>query len=456
MRSRKRIITTVTVAVVCVAVLCIGIFYFYSQNREMDAETVALIEKFESYSGKLTPAEQQEFFETAQMLEAKYNNNLLPESEATRLGLRLKELYRINPELWNFDPHANDHAHDTSSAKRAAEIDELVAKVQAMNYPAERKAIILASLEEYRHLSDPTLAKKDRALLLELQKIDPELIGLNRLNTGHILKLYPNTVYLFKKRESQPNGTVREIITGHHASVDSRIDVDTYLDRLGYYSRFRPEGTPMPTPPDGIRFIDIYLDDLPENPIEEVIVAGVDELPDDPKQGKPYTADDHGHTHDYQPDSSIPDATTSGIPHALPEETAVTESDIARERFFEQLTRDEELKRLLEMTDAEFAAELERRLTPQLPTEESVEKELREPSLTGKETKRISPERLEKARAVLNRYGREAGLRRLRESDPEVARQIEQMHRSRTPTRKGGETTPRRNQQKEGGPDKPD
>ena len=170
MRNRKRIITTVTTAVLCVAVLCIGIFHF--QNRGMDAETVALIEKFESYSGKLTPSEQQEFFETAQMLEAKHQNHKLPKSDATRLGLHLEELYRINPELWGFIP--DDHVHNTDFAKRAAGIDELAAKVKAMDYPAERKAAILASIEEFRRFAtNPTLAQRDSALLLKLRKTDP-------------------------------------------------------------------------------------------------------------------------------------------------------------------------------------------------------------------------------------------------------------------------------------------
>ena len=52
---------------------------------------------------------------------------------------------------------------------------------------------------------------------------------------------------------------------------------------------------------------------------------------------------------------------------------------------------------------------------PAFPTEEELETALRE---------RFSSERFERALSTLERYGEEEGLRRLRESDPELARQI--------------------------------
>ena len=75
--------------------------------------------------------------------------------------------------------------------------------------------------------------------------------------------------------------------------------------------------------------------------------------------------------------------------------------------------------------DTEIGGELEKQLTPELPTTEGVETEL---------SGRFSPERLEKAREVLERYGPEEGMRRLREDDPEVAAQVEQTRRDRNPT----------------------
>ena len=62
---------------------------------------------------------------------------------------------------------------------------------------------------------------------------------------------------------------------------------------------------------------------------------------------------------------------------------------------------------------------------PAPPTDEELETALRE---------RFSPERFERAMTTLERYGPEEGLRRLREADPEIAKQMER-HRSR----EGGE-----------------
>ena len=76
-------------------------------------------------------------------------------------------------------------------------------------------------------------------------------------------------------------------------------------------------------------------------------------------------------------------------------------------------------------SDTEIGAGLEKQLTPELPTAADIDTQLSE---------RFSPERLEKARQVLERYGPEEGMRRLREDDPEVAAQVEQTRRDRNPT----------------------
>lgn len=81
------------------------------------------------------------------------------------------------------------------------------------------------------------------------------------------------------------------------------------------------------------------------------------------------------------------------------------------------------------MTDAEIMAEIEKSLTPK--TSDIVTNE--RPEMPGKiqsnlETtlkSRFSSERFERVLSTLERYGPEEGLRRLRESDPEVAKQVE-------------------------------
>ena len=60
--------------------------------------------------------------------------------------------------------------------------------------------------------------------------------------------------------------------------------------------------------------------------------------------------------------------------------------------------------------------------TPTPPTTKSVETELRE---------QLSPERFDKAQQLIDQYGGEEGLRRLREMDPDAARQFEREQRER-------------------------
>ena len=73
--------------------------------------------------------------------------------------------------------------------------------------------------------------------------------------------------------------------------------------------------------------------------------------------------------------------------------------------------------------------------TPTPPTAESIEAELSEG---------VSPERFSKAQQLIDQYGTEEGLRRLRESDPEAARQF-QRERRPVPSRdvpNGGQSEP--------------
>jgi len=92
------------------------------------------------------------------------------------------------------------------------------------------------------------------------------------------------------------------------------------------------------------------------------------------------------------------------------------------------------------MTDAEFAAfkqfvtqEFPELLTEdfsELSQDESIARQLRE----GQDSVRFSPERLNHASETLNRYGPEEGLRRLRESDPEIAEEVGRLINRKSPS----------------------
>ena len=87
------------------------------------------------------------------------------------------------------------------------------------------------------------------------------------------------------------------------------------------------------------------------------------------------------------------------------------------------------------MTNAEIRAEIESSLTPQppdIPTAPSPDKlgEIQS-NLEASLKLQFSSERFERAMETLEQYGPEEGLRRLRENDPEVAKQVER-HRNRS------------------------
>ena len=75
-------------------------------------------------------------------------------------------------------------------------------------------------------------------------------------------------------------------------------------------------------------------------------------------------------------------------------------------------------------SDAELEKKFAEQLAPdalkllELPTEENPETTLRE---------RFSPERFNRAMQTLGRHGPEEGLRKLKETDPELAQQVERL-----------------------------
>ena len=107
------------------------------------------------------------------------------------------------------------------------------------------------------------------------------------------------------------------------------------------------------------------------------------------------------------------------------------------QRQFEETQREEQaqftktMEKLIEwssMSDEEIAADLEK-----LFTLEGIEQQLQEKLVP----KPITPGRIEKALETLHLHGPEAGLKRLREVDPEMAKQMEQYLNLKAPSRDG-------------------
>jgi hypothetical protein len=86
----------------------------------------------------------------------------------------------------------------------------------------------------------------------------------------------------------------------------------------------------------------------------------------------------------------------------------------------------QELERFVNMSDAEFQAELDQRFTPQLPellTAERLEKQL----WSEAQSALMTPGRFEAALKILEQYGPEEGMRKLTKADPKAAAQVKRI-----------------------------
>lgn len=115
---------------------------------------------------------------------------------------------------------------------------------------------------------------------------------------------------------------------------------------------------------------------------------------------------------------------TSHIQEPLPAPGDNTTVEAPQEPF--QNKTDEGIGTIAPIPEGNVSLEAEfiKELTPEFPkpsefpTQKTVETTLRE---------HVSPERLTRAMATLNQYGLQEGLRRLKTSDPELAKQVEQL-----------------------------
>ena len=105
---------------------------------------------------------------------------------------------------------------------------------------------------------------------------------------------------------------------------------------------------------------------------------------------------------------ALDDWDSGGQDRPLADEPVSAEAQAAQKRF--ERSQTEALDRATK-SDAEIEAELEKQLTPG-----GIEAEL---------SGGVSADRFDKAQQLIDQYGTEEGLRRLRESDPEAARQFE-------------------------------
>ena len=116
----------------------------------------------------------------------------------------------------------------------------------------------------------------------------------------------------------------------------------------------------------------------------------------------------------------------SAPPGDIPEERAEALPDVDT---FPDVDQMDEGNDIGTFTNVDIEAELEKQFLselPELPTEERFEE-----SIENALSARFNPERFHHAMETLNQYGPEEGIRRLQESDPEVAEQVKHLLQKR-------------------------
>lgn len=201
-----------------------------------------------------------------------------------------------------------------------------------------------------------------------------------------------------------PTGSFPEVLSVRNADIPEGEDVEEYLYKMGWASflgvsveevgKQMKRGHLPPRPPI------IERTPVIEFPIEALIGD-----------------DDHSRS-----GQSIDDARRSGEHQAeVPVSDGGLSEDTRRAPVPANIPRSpSNLSGVLETSHRSITGGEETK-TPTPPTAESIETQLREG---------LSPERFDKVQQLIDQYGAEEGLRRLREIDPEAARQFE---RERSP-----------------------
>lgn len=119
---------------------------------------------------------------------------------------------------------------------------------------------------------------------------------------------------------------------------------------------------------------------------------------------------------------------TRDTPPILPDTdaigTAAKDAALQTQEQFQQGLR--ELEKFANMSDTEIQAELERRLTPQLPelpTDTDIENRL----WSEMQSAQMTPARFEAALKILEKYGPAEGMQKLTEADPKAAEQVKRI-----------------------------
>ena len=433
-----------------------SVYFVEKPKQQVSKEAQGHLDTLYSLSGELTPEEKQVYFENAFALEKlSVQHGRLPGKEMDQMQDHLRTLIIENPDLMlsaqEYDqryghilghthghPHGEDLHQETQQALE--QVNAAIAELEASDVPEGVKE----SLRSILNLRRETLLVSESEIdeltkvYIEFLKNDPEVSGVMKdSRTGEYIPDYPNMLRVYRRRTHHADGTVYDVVTGITKSADTpenQAAIEAYETAL---ERTSPSETP-PAPPEieGLRFSieyeDVYLNseeavitDKTEQPMGGAASPPISDVPtsqvEQPEVEEVWTeiTDDVFSLQDTLENIDNPQ-TQKVVSHFLEEAIG-----IPLDQFLEMSDAEieEELRKMFAPSDAEIESQIENLLTPRPPQmsdttspESRLEKSLRD---------RFASLRVKRAMATLNQLGPKEGLRRLKEVDPEVAKQLE-------------------------------
>ncbi len=450
MLNRKRIVIGVLLCIVILA--CVfWVFQAKNQNAPTEARKPAeglpplpphpdsdirkaaqgYLDKLYALSGTLTPEEKKVYLDSTFELSKLFNAQqgpLLPQAEYERFTAHIEGLLLENPDI-GLEAHEPTESHEEvyeRQQRRQEEIENIMAAIEEVKasedmLPNAKEALLFILEHRLDALQDHGGEEREMLrALLEFRKTDPDIVGLSKNENGEYTKNYANMLILYKDRIHQPDGSVQEIYTGSKGGAEDpnlHQEIQAYIELL---ENTPPWETPPPPPEhEGLRFSieyeDVYVDAEGKQTRVEPTETSVDTPPELPQE---------------YPEPILTEEDVNSWKESLTEFKTSEPSEWEDMQGVIEKALGIPLDRLLEMTDAEIEAELNRHLSPSqresvssttdtslgLPSDESFKSGLRQ---------RFSPERTSQAIQMLSRYGPKEGVRRLKDVDPEVATHVE-------------------------------
>ena len=429
------------------SIVVIGLIYVLLQpTQKISEEVQAHIDKLYTFSGELTPEEKESYYENGIALtKLLIQEGNLPEKEMEKMQDHIRKLIIKNPDLIlsarEYDQRFGDIVGNTHGYTQGEDflkekqivlekIEIAISELDTLDFPNIIKEDLRSILNRRRE----SLTKTDKVIdelskaHIEFLKKDPDVDGVTQdLITGEYIPTYPNMIRVYRRRTHNVDGTVDDEVTHIQSSStpENQKTIQAYLTALDT----TPPWMKQPSPPDieGLRFSVEY---------EDVHLNSKEVITDKEEQSV---------------NSNTPDVDTMKVmqPEVKEDWTDITENVIVLQHSLKDIDDPQiqseatifleealgvKLDKFLQLNEVEIDNKLQKMFAAtSMPIHTRIRSIIppKPPPVTditmieNNLSKNFSQMRTQRAIATLNELGTMKGLERLKEIDPEIAKQLE-------------------------------